>query len=994
MFFDVRFAPNSDHLLRCREVTLCAISDQSAAQQSWPVSITSSAMRECFVKACPCATVTSVDHGAGIGVRSSFRTFRVTAAVTVALIAAAFVTPETFGQTRARSHLPFPGTELTPNNPPQLPQRPASQQLPGAGGTWQLSATRAPSSGGLVSPLLLTDGTVILQQVNSSNWYKLTPDAFGNYVNGTWSQIASLPSGYAPRAFASAVLPDGRVIVEGGEYNASQNVWTSLGAIYDPVGDAWTPVSPPSGTGWINTTGQPGSCNGGIGDAESIVLPNGTFLLSAACAAPPVDALFNATNLTWSSTGSPIGPVGKRSQDEAGYTLLQTDKVLMIDIRDPPAAQIYNPPATGEVAGSWTSIAPTPVALPDTCGTAEIGPAVTRPDGTVVAFGGNTCTATPADPTAIYNPFNNTWIQGPNVPATCGTNGTTSCTLADAPGAMLPNGNILFAASAGYNQTPAHWFEFTNSNTINQVADDFFASNASSDTYVLLVLPNGQILATAFSSYVEFYTPVGTFQPSWQPVITSVVTSLSAGSSYSIAGSQLNGLSQGGAYGDDHQMATNYPLVRITNTATNHVFYARTFNHSTMSIAPNTAGSTNFTVPANAEDGASTLVVVANGIPSQPVAVTISNGVPLEILTVSTTGNGTVTSTDGTINCPSTCSTGYLNGTQVTLTAAPSTGYSFSGWTGACSGLGSCMVTMNSAINVLANFIVQRDRVFVSSNGSDSNPCTFLSPCKTFQQAVSVVAPGGEVSAIDSAGFGPITITKSVTLTSPNGIEAGIVPAAGANAITINAGPTDAVVLRGLTLNGSGVAYNGIVFNSGGSLTVTDCVVENFFATDFPTGNGILIQPSSASTHFFIANTVLANNGGAGILYYAQSGPTNTEGVIDNVLATGNADGIYFYGPGSAAVRNSNATKNNERGIIIAQGTTSIDNVNLSGNAIGIMGANNSTVLLGRSIITGNGTGIFNSTSPNNFFTYKDNSINGNNNTDVLGTPLNTLTLQ
>src|SRR6516165_2364638 len=98
-----------------------------------------------------------------------------------------------------------------------------------------------------------------------------------------------------------------------------------------------------------------------------------------------------------------------------------------------------------------------------------------------------------------------------------------------------------------------------------------------------------------------------------------------------------------------------------------------------------------------------------------------------------------------------------------------------------------------------------RARVFVASYGNDSNPCTFLSPCKTFQQAVNVVAAGGEVTAIDSAGFGPITISKSVSITSPAGIEAGIVPTSGGSAITITAGTSDAVQLRGLTVDGAGV---------------------------------------------------------------------------------------------------------------------------------------------------------------------------------------------
>ena len=154
-----------------------------------------------------------------------------------------------------------------------------------------------------------------------------------------------------------------------------------------------------------------------------------------------------------------------------------------------------------------------------------------------------------------------------------------------------------------------------------------------------------------------------------------------------------------------------------------------------------------------------------------------------------------------------------------------------------------------------------RARVFVASYGSDSNPCTFGSPCKTFQHAHDVVDAGGEVTAIDSAGFGPINITKAVTITSPDGVEAGIVPPANGNAITINAGPTDEVQLRGLTIDGSGTAANGIVLNSGAGITVTNCVVQNFAPA---IGNGILLQPTSGLS-FIIANTLLSRNGAYGL---------------------------------------------------------------------------------------------------------------------------------
>jgi hypothetical protein len=83
-------------------------------------------------------------------------------------------------------------------------------------------------------------------------------------------------------------------------------------------------------------------------------------------------------------------------------------------------------------------------------------------------------------------------------------------------------------------------------------------------------------------------------------------------------------LSQAASFGDELETATNYPLVRITNDSTHHVFYARTHDHSTMGVATGTATvSTNFDVPAAMETGASKLEVVANGIPSVAVSVTV-----------------------------------------------------------------------------------------------------------------------------------------------------------------------------------------------------------------------------------------------------------------------------------------------------------------------------------------------------------------------------------
>jgi hypothetical protein len=120
------------------------------------------------------------------------------------------------------------------------------------------------------------------------------------------------------------------------------------------------------------------------------------------------------------------------------------------------------------------------------------------------------------------------------------------------------------------------------------------------------------------------YTPDGTYQSAWQPLVTNAPRCVVSGGSYVVSGTQLNGLSQSANYGDDQQAATNYPLVRIVNNATGHVFYARTYDHSTMTVAPHAQGSTNFRVAANTETGASKLFVVASGIPSAGRDITVS----------------------------------------------------------------------------------------------------------------------------------------------------------------------------------------------------------------------------------------------------------------------------------------------------------------------------------------------------------------------------------
>jgi hypothetical protein len=206
----------------------------------------------------------------------------------------------------------------------------------------------------------------------------------------------------------------------------------------------------------------------------------------------------------------------------------------------------------------------------------------------------------------------------------------------------------------------------------------------------------------------------------------------------------------------------------------------------------------------------------------------------------------------------------------------------------------------------------QRDRVFVASYGSDSNPCTFGSPCKTFQNAFSVVAAGGEITAIDSAGFGPLTIDKAVTITSPNGVEAGIAAPSGDTAVTIQAETNDVVVLNGLTLEGAGTGMYGIAFESGAELDVVNCTVRNY------TSAGIVVEPASSAMSLLVSNTIVSDmDTGTGIFLLASAG--SIQAALDNVTLNNSSAGLVALASGRAIevqVSSSHVDNNLTQGIL------------------------------------------------------------------------------
>jgi len=440
---------------------------------------------------------------------------------------------------------------------------------------------------------LMTDGTAIFQGNNQSDWWKLTPDIHGSYLNGTWSQVASLPSGYVPLYFASAVLADGRLVIVGGEYNNLQFLLTNKAAIYDPKANTWTPLGHPTGWGYI-------------GDSPAVVLPDGKFMVGR-----KLDermAVLDPKTLTWTELSS----TGKRDFNaEEGWTLMPDGSVLTYDVKGAPHSEKYiYSMEKWFTAGSTIVDLHSPhqggcIPYPGGCYNppGEVGPGILQTDGTVFATGSGSNGGSGAGHTAIYTPGKNPtdpgkWTVGPDFP--------NNDNAGDSFAALLPNGRPLVLGNSGT------LYEFDGKNLIAGP----FAGGSS-----LMVLPTGQVIVGGS----QVYTSTGTFKAAWAPAITTYPKSVTRGSTYKISGKQFNGLSQAASFGDEDQTATNYPLVRITNQATHHVFYAKTHDHSTMAVATgNAIVSTNFDVPAKMETGASSLVVVANGIPSKAVSITVN----------------------------------------------------------------------------------------------------------------------------------------------------------------------------------------------------------------------------------------------------------------------------------------------------------------------------------------------------------------------------------
>jgi hypothetical protein len=211
----------------------------------------------------------------------------------------------------------------------------------------------------------------------------------------------------------------------------------------------------------------------------------------------------------------------------------------------------------------------------------------------------------------------------------------------------------------------------------------------------------------------------------------------------------------------------------------------------------------------------------------------------------------------------------------------------------------------------------QVNRTFVSAAGSDGNNCANVAtPCRHFQTAVNTTAPGGEIVALDPANYGSLTINHQITINGQG--WAYVAPPNGGNAITITAGPSDNVTIHGVVLDGIGATgdINGIVFNTGASLTVTDCVVQNFEGNS---GIGLAFVPDAAAK-LSVSNSYFTNNSFGAYIQTSGSGAITV--AIERSAFFGNFEGLKATGANTAIWLNQTTITGNGIGYATGGGGT------------------------------------------------------------------------
>src|SRR5947209_19000040 len=251
----------------------------------------------------------------------------------------------------------------------------------------------------------------------------------------------------------------------------------------------------------------------------------------------------------------------------------------------------------------------------------------------------------------------------------------------------------------------------------------------------------------------------------------------------------------------------------------------------------------------------------------------------------------------------------------------------------------------------------QNNRSAVSVSGMDSNPCTIALPCRSFGAAVTVTNPGGEIIALTSAGYGPFTIDRSLTVSGAPGVHAAISLTTSGTAVIVSATSADRIIVRNLVLIGAGPAAFGIYNVTSAELHVQGCLIRSFFNA------GIFSQSGSLS----IDDTALIDNPGAGVSI------DSSRGTISNSLLQGNGTGLVTTASATSAsvvLVNSVISGSSTNGIDVRStfGTgalvanVTVEDCTIAHNATGIMttasgGNNDARIAISQNVIAYNTTG-------------------------------------
>lgn len=259
-------------------------------------------------------------------------------------------------------------------------------------------------------------------------------------------------------------------------------------------------------------------------------------------------------------------------------------------------------------------------------------------------------------------------------------------------------------------------------------------------------------------------------------------------------------------------------------------------------------------------------------------------------------------------------------------------------------------------------------RTWVASNGSDANSCTRALPCRNFAEAIAAVDAGGEVVALDSAGYGPVTINKSVSVIAPLGVHAAIAPTAGTG-ITVSAGR---VTLRNLYLKGNGAFY-GIEIQSSGTTFVEQVTIDGFAAT------GIGVQASE----LFLTDSISRNNAESGVGAAGNSALQMANITITRCRFEKNGGhGVAGSNFSSFSVRDSASSANAGDGFRATPGRMSLMNCHASGNVTGVQADFGGVIRLSHCDIVHNVFGLSDGDS-GVIYSQGNNFVHGNTTTNV-----------